>query len=178
MKVDKYSLSIRRGNNNYYPVEWKYLTENKVNDEYNLEEIDNFTTSLSEGEIKYKLIEGNYINEYEVSCPFIIIYYEKDNIRILNDGVLFINDKEALNKSFIINYLIENINNRQLMNKIYNSINKYNKDNPKLDEFLYVINKTKEITENLVPKKILDTFSKLDYIDRRRIGVYIIKNLV
>ena len=178
MEVKKYSLSIRRGNNNYYPVEWKYLTDEKINDEYNLEEIDNFTTSLSEEEMKYKLIEGNYINEYEVSCPFIIVYFEKDNIRILNEGVIFNNNKDALNKQFIIDYIIENINNRQLMNKLYNAINKYNKENPKLNEFLYVINKTKEIIPELIPKRIIGTFSNLNYIDRRRIGVYIIKNLI
>ena len=127
--IDKYSLCIRRGNNNYLPIDWTILdnTSNQ-SDIYNLEKIDKFTVSTTEEELKVKLLEGNYINGLEYECPIIIVYMEKGSIRILSEGSLFEDMKDVLDNEYIIDYLINNINNRQDMNKLYNYMSKYKDD--------------------------------------------------
>lgn len=176
--IDKYSLCVRRGNNNYLPIDWTNLDEtSNQGDIYNLEKIDRFTVNTEEEELKVKLLEGNYINGFEYECPIIIVYMEKGSIRILSEGPLFNDMKDALDNELIIDYLVNNIHNRQDMNKIYNYMSKYQEDE-KLSEFLYILNKTKEINPDLVNNLIIDKYNKLSYLHKRRIGFFIIKNLV
>ena len=173
----KYSLCLRRGNKNYYPVEWTLLI-NKDLDRYNLENIDNYTKEINEEELRIKLLDANYINEAEYGCPFIIIYMEKDNIRILNEGPIFSNKKEALDFKRNINLIINNITDREEINRIYNYMSKYQKNNKNLQEFLHIINKYKEYNQENLNELILTKYNKLNYIDKRRIGVYIANNII
>ena len=176
--VDKYSLCIRRGNNNYLPIDWVGLNDTSNQDDiYNLEKIDRFTVNTSEEELKIQLLENNYINGMEYECPIIIVYMEKGSIRILNEGPIFVDLKDALDNELVIDYLINNINNRQDINKIYNYLAKY-KEDQSLADFLYAINKTKDINPNMINNMIVERYNKLSYINKRRIGFYIVKNLI
>ena len=66
--------------------------------------------------------------------------------------------KDALDNELIIDYLINNISNRQDINKLYNYMSKYQEDH-NLSEFLYILNKTKEINPDMINSLIIERYN-------------------
>lgn len=175
----KYLLVIKRDNNDYIPFEWNlFPNQNDININ-SLEEIDSFTKSLTRVELLSKALSYNLIELSEKFTSFAIIYYENGKTRELKEGVIFKEDVEILNEQEFINFIIKNVNNKSLINEIYNICN--SKDSElHLDEFKFIL---KNI--NLFMAKgvnglsiALSKFSEISYFRRRAIIIKVSENIL
>jgi len=181
--INKYSLSLMRGKNNYLPIDWVRLSNNNQSSLYSLHDIDEYTSNITKEDLLNDLLSNNLITENEVECPIVIILYENGASRILHEGPCFIEDKEYLDRNNIKNYIIENIYDRQLINKIYNYI-KNTKDQATLN-FANLLNYSGEILKSngeigyiAICDLIKGYIRNLDYSYLRKLGMYISKNLI
>ena len=134
----QYLLAIKRGNNDYLPLEW-HLTSLYHNENLNtLEGIDSFTKRLTKEELLLEVIKLNMINLDERFVDFAIIYPTKDKFNELKEGCIFKSDNDILDENTIISYIIANKDNKSILNKITNLCTGKTTDS-KVDEFKYLI---------------------------------------
>ena len=182
--INKYSLALMRGKNNFLPVDWVRLnTEYAHSFLYSLRDIDQFTSTITKEDLLNDLLSKNLISEKEVACPVVIIFYENEGTRILQEGPCFMEDKDYLDYHTINTYIKDNIYNRQLINKIYNDIK--NTTEVSVLNFANLLNYSGEILKSkgeigsIAVLDLIDTYMKaLDYPALRKIGMYIAKNLI
>lgn len=186
--INNCSLSIRQGKHSFSPIEWtKLAINNNPNaNQFSLENIDTFTSGITEENLVRDLLDENFISEDDYISSIEIIYHENGNTRIVPEGPCFIEDSEFLNRQNIINYIVLNTSDLQLINKLYNYLNKYVKEgNHKFAKFVELLNyvheivKEKDLTKfNALNQLVANYINDLDYQDVRRIGMYISKKLV
>ncbi len=186
--VTHYSLSLKRGKNSFSPIEWtKLKSNNNPNaNQYSLQDIDEFTSGITKSTLIGDMIDGNFASPDDYMTSIEIIYYENGNTRSIPEGPCFIEDSEFLDVDNIINYITQNITDLQLMNKLYNYLNKYVKeDNINYLKFVTLLNSSHEIVKERDRQKLdslinllIKYINLLSYLEKRRIGMYISKNLV
>ncbi len=126
MKKDKdYRLVIKRGNKDYIPLEWTLASTYEGEDLTTLEGIDTFTTKSDIPELFQDIIDKAIIEPEEKVQDVSIIFFEKGNVREVPHGAIFSDLQGKVNPDTVINFIAENIQNKQLMNKVFNSLNKY-----------------------------------------------------
>ena len=102
----QYLLAIKRGNNDYLPLEW-HLTSLYHNENLNtLEGIDSFTKRLTKEELLLEVIKLNMINLDERFVDFAIIYPTKDKFNELKEGCIFKSDNDILDENKNLNLFI------------------------------------------------------------------------
>ena len=180
-----YSLAISKGKNNIWPIDLKLLSDCKKN-LTSLEEIDSYTSAKKREDFIQNLLDENLINEDERDYSIAIVYKEDNNTKWIPEGPCFINNSEFLDRDNIINYIITNITDLQLMNKLYNYYSKYvetrSKEYSKFVESLnFVHTVVKENNENKLNSLcnlIKSYFKELNYEEIRCIGMYISKKII
>ncbi len=190
--IEKFALVLKRGKNSYIPIEWTKLSINKVKNpnEYSLEDIDKFTTSISLYELLDSILKENFVEPTERMTSLEIIYYDNGNNRVLPEGLCFKEDKDYIDTNFITNYLMANLNDYQLTNTIYIHLNKIvNKGNEEFTEdflklissirYSSVIIKSREDKKIDALKEVMkDCLNNITYTEKRKLGMYIGKKLL
>ena len=186
--INNCSLSIRRGKNSFSPIEWTKLeiNNNPNANQFSLEDIDSFTSTITDVTLIKELIDENFLSLDDFMSSIEIIYHENGNTRTIPEGPCFIDDSEFLDKNNIINFITLNITDLQLINKIYNYLNKYVKeDNHNYAKFVTLLNRVHEIVKEqdlnkieALTRLVAKYINELEYQEIRRIGMYISKNLV
>ena len=170
----KYVLTIRRGKNNYLPLEWELANNYHGEDLSTLEGIDKFTSSTDIPELFTDLIDKSVIEADETFQGIAIIFYEKGNVREVPYGPVFNDMKDKLNGSNIIDFILSNTSDKQLINKIYNSLNKY-QGVEAVDKFRLVLQNL-ELFSNKGEKYLrmaLSEVNNIEYEIVRFLNVYI-----
>lgn len=186
--VNNCSLSIRRGKNSFSPIEWTKLeiNNNPNANQFSLEDIDAFTSGITDVTLIKELVYENFLSIDDYMSSIEIIYHENGNTRIIPEGPCFIEDSEYLDRNKIINFINLNITDLQLINKLYNYLKKYIKeDNHNYAKFVNLLNYVHEIVKekdlkkvNALTNLVTKYINALEYQEIRRIGMYISKNLV
>lgn len=190
--INKYALVLKRGKNSFMPIDWAKFSVNKDKkpNEYSLEDIDAFTTSITLKELLETSINENFIEPTERMTSIEIIYYDNGNNRVLQEGPCFKDDKDYLDIDFITNYIIDNLNDYQLTNTIYIHLNKivnksaeeYSINFMKLISsirYSSVIIKSNEDKKTEALKEVIkDCLNKITYNEKRKLGMYIGKKLL
>lgn len=174
----KYLLVIKRDNNDYLPFEWNLLSDQNGKIINSLEEIDTFTKSLTRVDLLAKALSLNLLDLTDKFTSFAIIYYENGKTRELKEGVVFKEDIEILSEQEFINFIIENINNKSLINEIYNICNSKESEQP-LNEFKFVL-KNLDLFLNKGPNALivaLNKFNEISYFRRRNIIIRVSKTI-
>ena len=166
----KYLLVIKRNNNDYLPLEW-HLTPFYANEDLTtLEGIDAFTSRLTKFDLLTEVMSMNIIDGQERFKDFAIIYNEKGKIRELKEGTIFKGENSVLNDNEFIQYIADNIEDKQLLNHLYNaSYSKKQEQSTK--EFEFILKNISYFIErghNAVYAALL-TFMKIPYERRRTI---------
>lgn len=171
----KYLLAIERRPNDYIPISWNFSLLCNQKDINSLEEIDNLTSSTDEILLKVQFISENLLNEEYLHNPLVIIFEENGKTRKLPSAIVNNDEKKALNIFYIYNFLLNNIRQRKIMNRIYNKF-KDKKVSDDLDLILKNINNYQEF-ENAIFVESLSKLSSLSYEEIRELGLFIKRDL-
>lgn len=173
--MKNYLLAIERNPHDYMPIPW-HLT-NLYNDEVitSLEGIDSFTSKMDEETLKQELISESIIDEDMKNNPFVIIFEDNKKIRKLQYGPCFIDEYNAIEFETIVNYIIKNLNNKQLINRIYNAFNNKNYSK-ELEDILNILNEQSEYSVIQIINH-LQNIDTIPYNDIRSLGLFINRTL-
>lgn len=121
----KYMLAIKRGRNDYLPLEWNMLKDYRGEDLTSLEGIDAFTSRFYMCDLVDLILEENIVDSDEKYESFVILYNEKGKNRELKEGVLFFDQVQAMNVENFVSFLLEKRLDKQILNRIDNILGKY-----------------------------------------------------
>ena len=198
MGEKKYALAICRGKS-VMPIDILALAPLIVEDgkdiqpfnPFMLEEIDKITSQTTLKDFIDSLLAGNFISPeeherlLEGTDNIRIISSEDGKKRLLPEGPCFKEEKEFLDPVNIVGFIAPRITDLQLINKLYNYLSKYSKeDNHIYEKLVCLLNlvhvKIKENIEN-IEVAIIKLFERyvqgLGYVEKRRIGMYMAREL-
>lgn len=174
-----YLLAIKRGNNDYLPLEW-HLTKYYQNENlYTLEGIDAFTKKVTKEDLLLELINQNMIDLNERFISFAIIYPVGNKFNELKEGCIFKNDHNILDENTVLSYIIANKNNKNILNKITN-LCKGKTEDSKIEEFKCLV-KNLDLFLEVNPEKTikaLQKFKTVNYENRRSILIKLSKRVI
>ena len=133
-----YCLVIKRKNNDFFPVEWNLTKFYEGENLYSLDGIDKFTTKITRKELIEELLSCNIISPTDEFQDFSIIYKVKNRTRELKEGAIFKEDNLVISEDDLITLLVNNYNNKKLLNEVYNICHFKDKD-IKVEEFKYIL---------------------------------------
>ncbi len=166
----KYVLAIKRNNNDYLPLEWHLTPFYHGQDLSTLEGIDSFTKQITEVGLLESLVDLNILNIQEMFMNFVIIFQEKGRIRELKDGTLFA-DTPILLEDELIYFILNNMHDKKLINRIYNVCAALGPVNIDLEKFKLSLNNLDLLMQHnpQAPEIALRVFSNIPYDLRRSI---------
>lgn len=167
-----YVLAIKRNNNDYLPLEWHLTPLYKGQNLSTLEGIDSYTKSISEVDLLKTLTELNILSLEERFESFAIIYQEKGRIRELKDGTIFLNTP-ILKEDELINFILNNMSDKKLINRIYNVCTTIKEQNTELEKFKLSLNNLNLLYERnpQAPEIALSILKQIPYDIKRSILV-------
>ena len=171
----QYMLAIKRGKNDYLPININDLIQSKENLN-TLEEIDKFTSETYTGKLLTELIDKGIISPDEYFMYFTIIYKEKGRYREIKDGIIFEEIVNAINDDYIIEMIDNNYTNKKFINYITNLLSKNIES--KINQELIIILKNIDLiatkSKNAI-KAALSKYKDIPYAEKRSLSINIIK---
>lgn len=167
----QYQLALRNGKNNYQPMEYQELLNEKEENfnPHELENIDNFTKQYNnQSELKQTLLMANFLENDDLDKELVIIFKEKGKFREVEEGICY---KNSLTTKEIIAFLLKNILNPQILNKIYNKFRNVKNPSSYFLKLLEVLKNVKKAQESDL--KNIYGIILLEYIEKRNLGLYI-----
>ncbi len=170
----KYALAIKQGNKSYLPLELRLADTYKGEDITTLEGIDKFTLNTDIPTLFTDMINKGIIDKDDKIETLSIIFHEKGNIREIQYGPIFNDYENLVTPEAIKNFIMSNYHNKQIMNKLFNHLNK-NAGTKEIDELRLILNnivlfiakgeKYLEVALNVI--------YKIDYEVMRSLALYI-----
>lgn len=152
-----YYLVVEARPKEFMPIDINILLKSNMNFS-SIEIIDSFTKEYTYEELMNMIIQNNLLPDSFLNGKLYVINDKRFRFKVLTkDDNLLLDD-----------FLINNIEDRLMMNKFYNIFLKYVKDEE-------LINMMKSAMSLKDIQKILDVLCKLNYLDLRMIYVYIEK---
>lgn len=174
----QYMLVIKRGKNDYRPLEWQTLPIYNKEDLTTLEGIDKFTSNTDSVDLINYILDESLAEDHDLFQKFAIIYKEKGKYREVKEGVIFKELAPFITDQSIINLININYQNKDLLNYIINILSKNIED--ELHRELIFILKNLPIFEakgkNAI-KAALDKYKELDYKEKRSLSINIYRKL-
>ena len=133
-----YLLSIRRGNNDYLPLEWNVLPCYEGENLHTLEGIDEFTSKQFKTSLMLVALEEKIVSEDERFQDVVIIFKEKGKYREVKEGSIFKDRCEVLNRDYLISQIISYGELKDFRNYILN-LNFGDEKSFALDKFMFFI---------------------------------------
>lgn len=154
----KYYLILEHRHGDYMPIDINMLTSSNY-DYTSLQAIDRFTSMYSVNEILKKVMELNLLPDK----------YLFGNLKVINSNNYCYQVLTKNYKYSFIDFIKDNIDNKQIMNKLMNVYIKYNRE--KMIDLKNAI-----INHNI--EQIVYYFSLLSYEEFRWIYIYIFENIL
>lgn len=176
---NKYLLAIKRENNDFLPLEWHYTSFYDGEDLKSLEGIDQFTKKMTKIDLLLEVVNLNMMGLEDRYRDFTIIYKKNNKYYELKDGCIFLEDVPKCNDDALITFIIQNVDNKEILNHIYNLC--YAKDEePKLKEFRFILNNIQVflMKGDLALRIALNTFKEISYPLRRSLLIRIYKKVI
>lgn len=175
----QYVLAIKRNNNDYLPLEWQLTPFYHGEPLSTLEGIDTFTKPISDVDLLVSLIDANMLDPEERFQSFAIIYQEKGRIRELKDGAIFFNYPIVKEDEFIY-FILNNMQNKKLINRIYNVCATIHIVDESLEKFKLSINNLEQLQamHPKAPELALRVFTSIPYDAKRSILIKFSKKVL
>lgn len=171
----KYMLAVKRGNNNYLPLEWQLCKSYDNENLSTLEGIDHLTSLLYPDELAMEAVNAKLMTEYEHIEGFSIIYEEKDKVRELKEGVIYYDEEFCLGFYLVKEFIEKNISNKALINNIANILGSFREPSDDLIKFIFVL-RNLSVFEKKGPNGItaaLSMFDNVPYDEKRKASLLI-----
>ena len=166
----QYQLVMKQGRDNYQPFDLEMLSEFSKQQLTTLEGIDAFTSQFSNQEsIKKVLLDANFIEADQLANELKIIFFENGRIREYKYGLCYRYNISFLNQDTIKNFIQQNFNNPQVLNKIYNEFSHKKDKSIYLEAILELLKNVKKFPN----KDVINYIDILPYNEKRNLGMYI-----
>ncbi len=179
-EVRNYLLVVRKNNNSFQSVEWNLTKFYQGENLHTLDGIDKFTGKTSRLELLEELLELNILSPTDTFQGYSIIFQTPNGrTRELKEGVIFNEDTAVLSEDELIDFIIENQDNKEILNEIYNVCNFKDKDE-KVLEFKFIVKNLdlfKARGENGVIGA-LSLFKKISYEKKRTIILKVVDTIL
>ena len=149
-----YFLVLEKRPKDFMPINIQIINKDQKTNYLTIQNIDNFTRNYTSLEIKDLIKQNNLVTEDYLNGNLWVINENKYRYPVFTKDINLSMD----------DFLLKNINNKQLMNKFINIYSKYSKENLDL------------LKENIQKEKvanILQILFSLDYLSIRNIYFYI-----
>lgn len=173
-------FAMKLNNNDYFPIHKSYIDLAIENDDFNtLKGIDEFTSIYTKEELFESFVRSNVLKEetFDIlrnniykdnpNVGFVIIYNENGRIRELKA----ISKEDGIYEFDVLEYLLNIIDNKNLINQICNFILTKNYISEDLKTFVILLS-------NHEDDIIRVYYSNLDYIDQRILKVYVFNKIL
>lgn len=170
-----YMLAIKRNNNDYLPLEWKYTKTYDKEDLSTLEGIDHFTSLSYTDELLSDALDAKLINPFEKFERLAIIYKDNGKFRELKEGIVDYDEEFCLNFDLLCQFLERNIHNKNMINSICNILGSFRDPSNELIQFIFIL-KNIGIFEKKGHNGIKAALSKFDdigYEEKRKASLII-----
>ena len=122
--MSEYLLAYENNPGDYYPIDLRVLLQDDpffsvaANQPISLQKIDYFTSHYEdEAELKLKIKNKDAFGD--VTAKSIVILFFDGKTRKLEDGVLYDSEEDAIDIQAITNFMLNNIQNYDVLNRIY-----------------------------------------------------------
>ena len=174
----QYMLVIKRGKNDYRPLEWHTLPIYNKEDLTTLEGIDKFTGNTSSVDLIGYILDESLAEDHDLFQEFAIIYKEKGKFREVKEGIIFNELAPYITDENIINLININYQDKELINYIINILGKNIED--ELHRELIFILKNLPFFASKGKNAIiaaLDKYKQLSYKEKRSLNINIYRKL-
>lgn len=183
--MNNYLLAIRNNDGDYYPVRWEltpmryFQSKEEQGQAPSLEVIDRYTAFHEADTLIEELLRLGAIDVEHQDKPLVIIYYDEGKKREVTNGVLYEQEAEVINSATIKDFILNNMQEKAILNKVYNKFANREENSPTLNAIMYLLNRIEYVGRNLYNFKIaLAEIDELPYLERRNLGLYIKRNLL
>ena len=164
-----YYLVIRVGKNSFLPIDWRETSFYEGENLYTLQGIDKFTSKILSIDLLKECLRLNLLKADDLFSSLEILYIENGKNHTIKEGPIFLEDNYVMGEDMLIEYIINNRNNKETINNIIMQASIKEKDE-KLDEFLLTLkNISKLPKDNDVLREYLSIFKTLTYEQKRTI---------
>ena len=163
---------MKLGNNNYQSFDFNLLDCYNNEDLTTLEGIDSFSSKfINEDDLKLQLLKANFINPEDFTKDMKIIFFENGKIREEKYGICY-QDSKKINTLYLINFIKNNFDSPQVLNKIYNEfIHRKN-----ISTFLMISLDVLKNIKAATNVKNIYYLNFITYAEKRDLGLFINKH--
>lgn len=174
----EYMLAYEKKPGDYYPVDLRVLLQDDPffsvpsNRPISLERIDYFTTCYEdEGELKAKISAKDEFSDCASAKRLVILFFD-GKMRTLEDGILYELEEDSIDSEAITNFMLNNIQNYDILNRIYTKFMRPGSISCAFERFLEIIHAPKTVNNYDIINAI-SNISSFTYLERRRLGLFI-----
>ena len=174
-----YLLVIKKGKNSYLSVEWNLTDLYNGENLYSLPGIDEFTKKIYRTELLQAVLTQNQVAPTELFESFAIIYNYNGKTHEVKEGTIFKEDTEILSEEDLVNFLVNNLNNKNLINEISNLLN-FKEPEAKVTEFKFILKNIDlfALKGHNATIAALSTFKDISYEKKRSLLIRISNNII
>ena len=175
----KYLLAMKRDNKDYLPIELNLTKFYNGEDLNKLSGIDELTSKIEEIDLIEEMLNQNIVTLEDKYRSFVIIFQEKGRFRELKESPCFKNNSYLFDENIIIDFILENIENKSILNNIINLCETKFKAKETL-EFAYILKNITHFIDkgNNAVKIALNHYYDIPYEEKRKLSYYISTKII
>jgi len=167
----KYYLVVRVGKNSFMPIDWSQTNFYHGENLYSLSGIDKYTSQILSLNLMDEIMHQGLMSPDDLFSSFEILYIENETNHTVKEGPIFKEDEHILSENELIEYIINNRNNKEIINNILMQCNIKETDEV-LDEFKRVLRNISYYEDDIDRlRNSLNIFKQLSYFQKRRISI-------
>ena len=164
-----YLLVIKRGKNDYLPLEWFKSSIYKGQDLNSLLGIDAFTSCYEDYELIQEALNLGLVDLDDRFIEFAIIFYEKGKWRELKEGPIFI-DSHVMKEDEFLDYLAFRSGDKVFINNVCTLFGKGFSSNASKQFYMILKNiESFRLNGDEFLRRALEPFKTMDYEEKRKL---------
>ena len=174
----KYYLVVRVGKNSFMPIDWTQTNFYHGENLYSLSGIDKYTSQILSLNLMDEIMHQGLMSPDDLFSSFEILYIENNSNHTVKEGPIFKEDEHILSEDELIEFIIENRDNKETINNILMQCN--------IKETDEILENFKTTLRNIVffendidrLRNSLRIFKQLSYFQKRKISVRVSNSII
>jgi len=174
----KYYLVVRVGKNSFMPIDWTQTNFYHGENLYSLSGIDKYTSQILSLNLMDEIMHQGLMSPDDLFSSFEILYIENNTNHTVKEGPIFKEDEHILSEDELIEFIIENRDNKETINNILMQCN--------IKETDEILENFKTTLRNIVffendidrLRNSLRIFKQLSYFQKRKISVRVSNSII
>lgn len=174
----KYYLVVRVGKNSFMPIDWTQTNFYHGENLYSLSGIDKYTSQILSLNLMDEIMHQGLMSPDDLFSSFEILYIENNTNHTVKEGPIFKEDEHILSEDELIEFIIENRDNKETINNILMQCN--------IKETDEILENFKTTLRNIVffendidrLRNSLRIFKQLSYFQKRKISIRVSNSII